>query len=160
SSQGGGGLLVVQVFGNGSITNNILARNLAATGASPSLTSGGGILTVAVSGKIDLTNNTLVDNQSAGEGGGLLVTFDADGGEVNITNNIIHGNLGAPGIECTKDCDDIVVLDDPDTNNIGAKVSVSHNDFSTLFFQCQESQGCSPQQTVDAPSNIDKDPLF
>ena len=164
---GGGGVFAASTLGSVLITNNVMANNLLAVsflGTTSGTTPGGGAgIFVAVEGpgSITLTNNTITENEVlGGDGGGAFVALAVDQSEATLFNNIIWGNKASGGVICSTSCNDILVDDDTEKNNVGSDFTLSHSDFSDIFFTCDVNAGCTPNRNVDAGTNLDVDPLF
>jgi predicted outer membrane repeat protein len=90
---GNGGALYASVVAV-TISDNLVAGNKQ-TGSS---STGGGVW-VDASSQLFLINNTITGNTSAGGGGGVAFQVDGVVPFLNVFNNIIWGNSGAPGAD-------------------------------------------------------------
>lgn len=146
----------VRVFANNNIVtvvNNIIVQNNcvevnAIAGGLTILSQTG-----SESNQFIVTNNTIADNTSI-DGAGLRVEdVGTSGNTVEINNNIIFNNKDGEGTIL-----DIYLADLAEDMTSLFATSLSNNNYSVLFSQCENDANCTPEITLT--DNIDADPLF
>jgi hypothetical protein len=148
----GGGVYIDSGTGATTLTNNIIAGNIASG-------DNGGVIYIEnfAGGNITLTNNTITGNETTGtdsdmqDGGGLYINLYDSTSTLDIYNNIIYNNTAAG------DGNDFYIVNpnvDPDLNNINIK----NNNFDETLTTGYLIEGSTTNVTIQ--DNLNTDPDF